>query len=813
MKSLLLIAFIYITAIQANIIKRDSSRDYYTLHFPQGKQDDSTHQAAKAIAHQLNTRYEGQVGELKTYFVVSQTKKSTIKNNKRAIHNQDDDQVVQLFDTFKKRSLTKRSINDEWSKVETIKKQVLKKRTRRAVIPRAPILTSGKMILEDAQKTLKIADPGFSRQWHLVNLDDFGNDINITSVWKEGITGNGTTVAILDDGLDYQSRDLADNFFAEGSYDFNDHVDLPTPVLWNDYHGTRCAGQIAAVKNEACGVGIAYNSKVSGIRILSGEITDVDEAAALNYNYHENHIFSCSWGPPDDGRTMEAPTGMLADAFKNGIENGRHGKGSIYVFATGNGGDAGDNCNFDGYTNSIYTITVGALDHANRHPSYAERCSAQLVVTYSSGGGKSIYTTNHGNEECTDIHGGTSAAAPNAAGIFALVLSIRPDLTWRDMQHLCVQTALPVDLDDSDWKKLPSGRMYNHKYGYGKLDTWAIIQAAKKFKNVNKQTHLILPVNMTKTEIPDTSNGKHKRALKSAVQVTESMIKAAGLLRLEHITATVNIEHQRRGDIQIILESPSKVESELAAVRHGDASNQAIVDWKFMSVKHWEENPIGNWTLLIYDEHNPTTKGSLLNWTLTLFGELDPNFQGEPNYQPDVNHDTTNDTPTSALKSSATPTEIKTTESHSLRPTRVKPSSNATPTDNISSSTSSSTASTPITHLDDEADPNNNNKSSTDEENVSDNSNGNGSGIVYGFIGTVAILGIATGMYARKKKYWRSPGIPTQSSMQPSQGYEFEEFKNDDDDDDEVERGNNEDDDDGDRGSTDERPLLAHQEQ
>ncbi|CAO3607531.1 unnamed protein product [Cunninghamella echinulata] len=670
------------------------------------------------------------------------------------------------------------------------------------------------MILEDAQKTLNIADPGFSRQWHLVNLDDFGNDINITSVWKEGITGNGTTVAILDDGLDYQSRDLADNFFAEGSYDFNDHVDLPTPVLWNDYHGTRCAGQIAAVKNDACGVGIAYNSKVSGIRILSGEITDVDEAAALNYNYHENHIFSCSWGPPDDGRTMEAPTGMLADAFKNGIENGRHGKGSIYVFATGNGGDAGDNCNFDGYTNSIYTITVGALDHANRHPSYAERCSAQLVVTYSSGGGKSIYTTNHGNEECTDIHGGTSAAAPNAAGIFALVLSIRPDLTWRDMQHLCVQTALPVDLDDSDWKKLPSGRMYNHKYGYGKLDTWAIIQAAKKFKNVNKQTHLILPVNMTKTEIPDTSNGKHKRALKSTVQVTEGMIKAAGLLRLEHITATVNIEHQRRGDIQIILESPSKVESELAAVRHGDASNQAIVDWKFMSVKHWEENPIGNWTLLIYDEHNPTTKGSLLNWTLTLFGELDPNFQGEPNYQPDVSHDTTNDTPTSALKSSATPTETKTTESHSLRPTRVKPSSNATSTVNTSSSTSPSTeatASTPITHLNDEADPNNNNNNkSADEENVSESSNGNGSGIVYGFIGTIAILGIATGMYARKKKYWRSPGIPTQSSLQPSQGYEFEEFKNDEDD--EVERGHD-DDDDGGRGSTDERPLLAHQEQ
>lgn len=52
------------------------------------------------------------------------------------------------------------------------------------------------------------------------------------------------------------------------SYDFNLHVDLPKPVLFDDHHGTRCAGQIAAVKNDVCGVGIAYASKVAGVRIL-----------------------------------------------------------------------------------------------------------------------------------------------------------------------------------------------------------------------------------------------------------------------------------------------------------------------------------------------------------------------------------------------------------------------------------------------------------------------------------------------------------------------------------------------------------------
>ncbi len=41
------------------------------------------------------------------------------------------------------------------------------------------------------------------------------------------------------------------------------------------------------------------------------------------------------------------------------VEYGRKGYGSIFVVASGNGGTNGDNCNFDGYANSIYTVTIG----------------------------------------------------------------------------------------------------------------------------------------------------------------------------------------------------------------------------------------------------------------------------------------------------------------------------------------------------------------------------------------------------------------------------------------------------------------------
>ncbi|CAJ0915749.1 10384_t:CDS:10 [Entrophospora sp. SA101] len=245
--------------------------------------------------------------------------------------------------------------------------------------------------------------------------DEIGHDINVTGIWKEGITGKGVVAAIVDDGLDMYSEDLADNFYAEGSYDFNDHNPLPKPRLIDDTHGTRCAGEIAAVKNSVCGIGIAPDVKIA----------DADEAEALNYKFQKNDIYSCSWGPPDDGQSAEAPQGVILKAIVKGIEKGRGGKGSLFVFASGNGGANDDNCNYDGYTNSIYTLTVGAVDRKHVLPYYAERCTALLITTYSSGSGSYIYTTDVGVKKCTNLHGGTSAAAPIAAGVFSLVLQIR----------------------------------------------------------------------------------------------------------------------------------------------------------------------------------------------------------------------------------------------------------------------------------------------------------------------------------------------------------------------------------------------------
>lgn len=362
---------------------RDYDRnDYYLLHLDDGT---SPHQ----VSARLGLEYDGQVGVLDHLHVFSAPKS-------------DADFVSEAV---RARRLKRDGEPDILDGVRMAKKDVPRKPWSKRVIPPLPPNYRSHLVprigsetedkarvakQNEVMETLGISDPIFKEQWHLVNTLQAGNDINVTDVWLQGITGKGSIVAMVDDGVDMTSNDLKANYYAEGSWDFNDPGPNPMPRLADDHHGTRCAGEIAAVRNDVCGVGVAYDAKISGLRILSKLITDEDEALAMTYDYQNNQIYSCSWGPPDDGRSMEAPGIAIRQAMLKGIQEGRGGLGSIYVFASGNGAANEDNCNFDGYTNSIYSVTVGAVDRAGAHPYYSEKCSAQLVVTYSSGSGDAI---------------------------------------------------------------------------------------------------------------------------------------------------------------------------------------------------------------------------------------------------------------------------------------------------------------------------------------------------------------------------------------------------------------------------------------
>ena len=58
----------------------------------------------------------------------------------------------------------------------------------------------------------------------------------------------------------------------------------------------------------------------SGVRMLDGDVTDSVEAQSLALNPQHIDIYSASWGPDDDGRTVDGPGPLAKKAFIDGVE-------------------------------------------------------------------------------------------------------------------------------------------------------------------------------------------------------------------------------------------------------------------------------------------------------------------------------------------------------------------------------------------------------------------------------------------------------------------------------------------------------------
>ncbi|KAI1230577.1 hypothetical protein IHE44_0010043 [Lamprotornis superbus] len=538
-----------------------------------------------------------------------------------------------------------------------------------------------------------------------------GTGVVPTDPWfpKQGYTGLGVVLTVLDDGLEKDHPDLAANYDPLASYDFNSNDPDPQPrysdkennwwVLpssphWGGSslggqgcprpptphrvtvspprHGTRCAGEVAAVANNGiCGVGVAYNARIggvprpfpqcgtcvapvpsvpprclpSGVRMLDGSIMDIVEAQALSLQPQYIHIYSASWGPEDDGKTVDGPGVLAQAAFHRGVLQGRGGLGSIFIWASGNGGTNYDNCNCDGYTNSIYTVSVGSVLGDGHRPRYSESCPAILTTTYSSRTSSKVQiVTTDLHHRCTDKHTGTSASAPLAAGMVALALEANPALSWRDLQHLIIRASKPAHLQAEDWAENGVGRKgecraqplqhlpaappalvalkgswvpllggtcvpVSHYYGYGLLDAGLLVQVATTWAGTRPQEKC----SVQGIQVP--------RDIGSRLIISTDASSCSGRIRsLEHVQVQLSLSYSRRGDLVVALSSPMGTTSTLVTVRPYDTSQDGYQDWTFMSTHFWDENPKGIWMLQLENRGDDSNTGQLTSFILHLHG-------------------------------------------------------------------------------------------------------------------------------------------------------------------------------------------------
>lgn len=464
-------------------------------------------------------------------------------------------------------------------------------------------------------------DPLFAQQWHLQNTGQTGGlagaDANVTAAWDIA-TGNGVVIAVVDDGLQYTHPDLAAKYVAGASTDVCDSDPDPAPDAANgDFHGTAVGGVSAASTNNNIGVaGAAPNAQLSGIRLIACTADDAMEAAALSFQPQQNDIYNNSWGPPDGFGTLTAPGPLMLAAMQQTYSQGRGGLGSILTWAGGNGRDgffSEDNSNYDGYANLPFVFAVAAIDHEGRQSSYSEDGANLLVSAHSSGGGffgPDIITTDiigaAGYNETPDdfdgdaladlnytsTFGGTSSATPLVSGVIALMLEANPNLSWRDVRHILVTTAVQNDGADSDWTVNGAGYSVNHKYGFGAVNAAAAVAAAQNFTALPPEVLATTgDIDAQGVAIPDnTPNG-----VVYTVDIQDSMI-------VESIDILVDIQHAFPQDLEIVLVSPSGTRSVLSQPRDAAPTpGDSLQGWFFNSKRHYGENTLGQWRLEISD--------------------------------------------------------------------------------------------------------------------------------------------------------------------------------------------------------------------
>ena len=265
--------------------------------------------------------------------------------------------------------------------------------------------------------------------------------------------------------------------------------------LLSQTHGTSVASLAAGSPDDGtCGSGVAPSAMVSSVRLLgdTNEVTELEEATALSFKCavykgssplrgQENMIYVSSWGPADGASNQPVSmSDVTRDAMRFCSEQGREGRGSVYIQAAGNGFQAGDSVDIDGYASNRYTVSVGSITYTGYPTYYSEGGESLMVVAPSSQGSMGITTastvasffatrvsmikhflaygrtsTSIGDQTvnihsayssplgdgCTHSFGGTSASAPMIAGVVALMMESNPMLTWKDVHDILIRSA------------------------------------------------------------------------------------------------------------------------------------------------------------------------------------------------------------------------------------------------------------------------------------------------------------------------------------------------------------------------------------
>lgn len=318
----------------------------------------------------------------------------------------------------------------------------------------------------------------FSKQWYLENKGNQGGvagvDIAARGAWSFTRGSADIVACVIDSGINIQHEVFGASGKLVPGYDFQDNDADPSPTTSS--HGTSCAALIAAdpVRGQVSGV-------ASGCRLMPIRRPNVTNYLSLAESFgwaadHGADVLSCSFGL--DGQPWVLPDVARA-ALDYAANHGRNGKGCPIFWAAGNGSES---VSTDEWASSEFTIAIAASTDQGQRAPYSDFGSEISVCAPSSGGMSGVVTAK--NSGYTYEFGGTSAAAPIAAGIACLILSLAPNMRAAEVQELLEKTARRIDLQKGAYDR----NGFSPYYGHGQVDALAALLAIPALLEVERST-------------------------------------------------------------------------------------------------------------------------------------------------------------------------------------------------------------------------------------------------------------------------------------------------------------------------------------
>jgi subtilisin-like proprotein convertase family protein len=406
-------------------------------------------------------------------------------------------------------------------------------------------------------------DNYFTNQWYLDQRDETGQrvgpDLNARGAWMR-TKGEGVVVGLCDDGVEMTHHDLVANMRPDLSFDFELGVTNGMHRNSGSVMGTPAAGLIAASLNGEGIVGVAPGAQLaSWIIYPTNSLTDrtvvsADKLAKM-FTYESNvvQVQVHNWIEVRPGFRLFQKTAIETEALSNAVTFGRGGKGTVIVRPVGNRNYRADsatwfgrNANDDSFISDPRLIAVAVARIDGRVTGYSERGACVLVAGMSgdfSDGFPNVFTTDRtGTEGLNQITFPTepkladyvfgvfgfsepTAAGPMIGGVCALILSVNPNLTYRDVQQILIHASRHFDKADPDLRQNGAGYWVSHRLGFGIPDAGEAVRLAEAWTNRPALMQHIYASDITApVTIPDAALVVSARALGAVPPINTNFI-------------------------------------------------------------------------------------------------------------------------------------------------------------------------------------------------------------------------------------------------------------------------------------------------